>query len=126
MYYKLVLLDNASGRPLDEWNLVLPATVGRTEDCSIVLKDPSISRKHCRFSINAYDAMVVQDLGSTNGVYVRDERVKQATIVVGETFQIGAMEFRVEMIDAPLPIKDRPTVDDSLFETQKVQIYEIP
>lgn len=126
MYYKLVLLDNASKRPLDEWNLSLPATVGRAEDCSIVLKDPSISRQHCRFNINAYGAMVIHDLGSTNGVYVRDERVKQATVIVGEAFQIGSMEFKIEMVDAPLPAKDRPSTSDSLFETQRVQIYEIP
>ena len=126
MYYKLALLDNASGRMLDEWNLILPATVGRAEDCAIVLNDPSISRKHCRFSIDAQGAMVIQDLGSTNGIYVRDERVKHAAIVVGEKFQIGAMEFRIEMVDAPLPAKDRPKVSDSLYTTQKVSGYEIP
>lgn len=126
MYYKLVLLDNASLRSLDEWNLVLPATVGRSEEATVLLNDPSISRRHCKITTNPHGAVVVQDLGSTNGVYVRDERVKSATVTIGEVFQIGGLSVKIEMVDAPLPEKKRAAVHNAMYGTQRVQVYEIP
>ena len=126
MYYKLILHDNATGQVRDEWNLVLPATVGRGEDASICLNDASVSRQHCRFSLNPYGAVTVQDLGSTNGIYVRDQRVKQASITIGETFQIGGLDCKIELIDQPIAERSRPAVEEDMYGTQRVEIYEIP
>lgn len=125
MYYKLVLLDGAGDGSPSEWNLTLPAVVGRGEEADVMLSDPSISRRHCKFTLNAYDAIIVQDLGSTNGVYVRDERVKQAAIVVDEPFQIGARQVKIQMVDAPLPEQKRIANPDSVFGTQKIEIYDL-
>lgn len=125
MYYKLVLYETDTDKVLDEWNLVLPALVGRAPDCPIQLNDPSISRQHCKFGVNPHGAVTIQDVGSTNGVYVRDVRVKQDTIVCGERFQIGSLQVSVESIDAPLEDKTRDQADDSMYSTQKVDVYEI-
>ncbi|MEM7477104.1 MAG: FHA domain-containing protein [Planctomycetota bacterium] len=126
MHYKLVLLDNATAQVRDEWNLVLPASVGRGEDCNIMLNDASVSRQHCRFSMNPYGAVTLQDLGSTNGIYVRNQRVKQAAVTVGETFQIGGMDCKIELVDQPIQERERPAVEEDLYGTQRVEIYEIP
>lgn len=45
------------------------STVGRTSDNDLVLKDPGISRRHAMISVDA-SAVVVTDLGSTNGIRV--------------------------------------------------------
>ncbi len=127
MYYKLEMYEGVGGSSIDAWNLTLPATVGRGEDCQILVNDPSISRQHCRFSVNAYGAVVVHDLGSTNGVYVRDERVKEATIIVGEPFQIGGMTFTVDEISQPIQERKRGGLNDAMLGTRRVaDIYEIP
>src|SRR5215218_7159954 len=43
-----------------------PWTVGRSQECDIVVSDPNVSRKHARLS-RADNGFVVEDLGSTNG-----------------------------------------------------------
>ncbi|MEL6981711.1 MAG: FHA domain-containing protein [Actinomycetota bacterium] len=45
------------------------STVGRTADNDLVLKDPGISRRHALISVDA-SAVVVTDLGSTNGIRI--------------------------------------------------------
>jgi len=45
------------------------STVGRTADNDLVLKDPGISRRHATIDVDAA-AVVVTDLGSTNGISV--------------------------------------------------------
>ena len=45
------------------------STVGRTADNDLVLKDPGISRRHATISVDA-SAVVVTDLGSTNGIRI--------------------------------------------------------
>ncbi len=45
------------------------STVGRTSDNDLVLKDPGISRRHATIDVDA-TAVVVTDLGSTNGIRV--------------------------------------------------------
>lgn len=127
MYYKLVLLEGAVAGGRREWNLSFPTIVGRGEEVGIVLNDPSISRRHCKFSVNAHGAVAVQDLDSKNGIYVRDERVKSATILLGEAFQIGGLRVKVEEISAPLDAHtaQHTTSDDRMYETQHLRTFEI-
>lgn len=126
MYYKLVWLDGGTESARGEWNLIFPCIIGRSEEAGILLNDPSISRRHCKFSINAHEEMVVQDLESKNGLYVRDERVKTATIILGEKFQIGALTVKVEEIPNPLPESaSRASSADSMYETQRVPTFDL-
>lgn len=125
MHYKMMLYDNGTGQVHDQWNLVLPCTVGRGEDCEIRINDASVSRQHCRLTTNAYGAVSVQDLGSTNGIYVRDQRVRQAALTVGEVFQIGGVDVKIELVDQPIQEQKRAVAQDDMYGTHKVEIYEI-
>lgn len=125
MHYKMMLFDNGTGQVHDQWNLDLPCTVGRGEDCDIRINDASVSRQHCRLTTNAYGAVSVQDLGSTNGIYVRDQRVRQAALTVGEVFQIGGVDVRIEVVDQPIEEQKRVVAEDDMYGTHKVEIYEI-
>jgi pSer/pThr/pTyr-binding forkhead associated (FHA) protein len=66
-----------------------PITIGREESCEFVLEDSSISRKHA--VIESDGATVwVKDLGSTNGSFVNNMRIKRKTeIGDGTTFILG-------------------------------------
>ncbi len=66
-------------------------TIGRKRDSDLVLDLDSISRKHVKIEIGS--EIIIHDLDSTNGVYVRNVKVKESLIEIGESFNIGGMEF---------------------------------
>ena len=77
--------------------LVAPTTIGRGPDNSIIIEETTASRSHASVSF-LEGAWTVEDLGSTNGVFVAGERITKAALGHGDTFQIGVYTFRlVEM-----------------------------
>jgi len=76
---------------------VLPegnTTVGRHPESDIFLNDVTVSRQHCRFLIEE-ESLIVEDSGSTNGTYVNDARVDQATLKAGDEVLVGRFHFVV-------------------------------
>lgn len=62
--------------------------VGRSQDCDLVLRDPSVSGRHARLSWRG-DAILLEDLGSANGTWVDGQRVRQLEIRVGAEVTLG-------------------------------------
>ena len=56
--------------------------VGREPGCDVVLRSNEVSRRHARFYVRAGD-LVVEDLGSHNGVVVAGARIERPTPLVG-------------------------------------------
>jgi pSer/pThr/pTyr-binding forkhead associated (FHA) protein len=96
MYYKLVRVNTVRGKDQQSWILHLPSTVGRSSDHEVCIDDESISRSHCRFSLNGDGALVVRDLNSMNGTYLDDKKIAQAVLKPGDVIQVGAVTLRVE------------------------------
>ena len=71
-----------------------PVVVGRTGELDMVLSDDLVSRRHARFLLQG-GQLQVEDLGSTNGVFVNGQRVKQAVLALGDRVLIGASILRV-------------------------------
>jgi translation elongation factor EF-G len=69
-------------------------TVGRHPESDIFLNDVTVSRQHCRFLVGD-DGLMVEDSGSTNGTYVNDARVDQATLKAGDEVLVGRFHFVV-------------------------------
>jgi pSer/pThr/pTyr-binding forkhead associated (FHA) protein len=63
-------------------------TVGRGDDCDLVLDDSSVSRQHVRITVEG-STVHVQDLESSNGVRIGGETVREAHLQLGEEFGIG-------------------------------------
>ena len=63
-------------------------TIGRDENNNIVLPDPTISRNHARI-IFENGNWAVEDLGSANGIVVRDMRLEKAFLSPGDTYSVG-------------------------------------
>src|ERR1041384_7087546 len=67
--------------------------IGRLAECDLVLDDALVSRMHARVVVSAA-GVSLEDLHSTNGVYVNGDRIMQvAALNVGDCALIGAQEL---------------------------------
>ncbi len=71
-------------------------TVGRATRADIVLDAALVSRFHCRLSVTPTDTLEVEDLQSTNGTWVNDERVGRLQLAAGDRLRVGRVELKVE------------------------------
>src|SRR5262249_61469514 len=66
-------------------------SIGRSEDSTISINDPAISRRHAVLHVNR--VLALEDLGSANGTYLRGSRVESGNTVqleVGDVVEIGS------------------------------------
>jgi pSer/pThr/pTyr-binding forkhead associated (FHA) protein len=91
--------------------------VGRLPECDVCLDDNLVSRMHARISVQN-GSVVVEDLHSTNGVYVNGLRVGHSTTMrEGDRILIGTTELSLfesrdsslMRIKAARPISSSPT-----------------
>ena len=75
--------------PLDATEYV----VGRGADCDIQVDLDSVSRRHARV-YRTEQEWVVEDLGSTNGSYLNDGQIQEASLRDGDFLKIGAAIFK--------------------------------
>ena len=66
-----------------------PVVIGRNPESSLSVDDDSISGSHARISPDPH-GWVIEDLGSTNGTWLDDQRLLEAApLVVGSTIRLG-------------------------------------
>jgi two-component system cell cycle response regulator len=87
--------------------------LGRDDACDFVLDDPSVSRRHSRAYVDSTPgratAVVIQDLGSTNGTLVNGKGVERVRLKHGDRVHVGDVLLRFEMLD-PVDIAYRDGV----------------
>jgi hypothetical protein len=79
-------------------------TIGRTPDNDLQIDAECISRHHA-VVLFTNDATVIEDLNSTNGVFVNGNKVNRCTLAEGDTVTIGVTTFRFAL----KPVTDRAT-----------------
>jgi pSer/pThr/pTyr-binding forkhead associated (FHA) protein len=86
----------------------LPAVIGRGTTAEICIDDPHISRKHARIS-REEGGLLVEDMGSANGVFVNDERLTAPRpLQPGDRISLGPnLCFRLELATA-VPVAPPP------------------
>lgn len=57
--------------------------------CNFVLDDPEASRQHARLSLGKPGKLSLENLSTTNGTYVNDQRVDQADLSPGDRIRFG-------------------------------------
>ena len=84
----LVLSDNLLG---ESYLLRKKITVvGRGSDCDMIIKDPLVSKKHCRISSDEESIFFIEDLGSKNSTYLNGRAVTEPVhISYGDRIIIG-------------------------------------
>ena len=80
-------------------------SIGRHPECSIVLTDPEVSRRHAAI-VGSGDSFFIVDLRSANGVYVNDKSTLECSLDSGDEIVLGAtrLDFFSEGEDQPLPL----------------------
>ena len=80
--------------------------IGRTEECQIILQDPSISRKHAKVVVDQSGVRVL-DLKSKNGTKLNGTQVMEAVLKNGDRLHLG--KFEITFSDA---LESRVVLDD--------------
>ena len=82
---------------IDEGEHVL----GRDPDVEIFLNSPGVSRRHALIRVSSGGA-AIEDLGSKNGTFVGDERVKGSrSLDDGDIIGVGSVTLTIRVIQAP-------------------------
>ena len=71
-------------------------TVGRTARADFILDAALVSRLHCRLTADRSDQLIVEDLGSTNGILVNGRKVDRSVLRAGDQLTVGRVEFVVK------------------------------
>jgi pSer/pThr/pTyr-binding forkhead associated (FHA) protein len=70
-------------------------TLGRATRADFVVDVALVSRFHCRFTVTPDGVLELEDLDSTNGTFVNDERVRRLVLKPGDRVRAGRIELVV-------------------------------
>jgi pSer/pThr/pTyr-binding forkhead associated (FHA) protein len=77
--------------------------IGRTPEADLQIRASHISRQHARLLVGPA-AVILEDLGSTNGCFVNGRRVKKQLLQNEDVLMIGKTRFRF----TARPVADAP------------------
>ena len=70
-------------------------TVGRVEDNTFQIADPSVSSHHCEVHLRGSE-IFVRDLNSTNGSFINNDKITEQILKPGQTLRLGQVELKLE------------------------------
>ncbi|MSU57988.1 MAG: FHA domain-containing protein [Pedosphaera sp.] len=119
---KLVILSQGLTGKTHELK-VDKTTIGRVDDNTLPITEPSVSSHHCEVLLRGTD-VVVKDLNSTNGTFINGEKVTgEAPLKPGQILRLGRIELRLET-DAPMPASKKP-VDSTMVIQRGVSLTDL-
>src|SRR4051812_16416704 len=98
---KLVVLSAGFNGRTHELN-VDKTTIGRVDDNTFQIADPSVSSHHCEILLRGTD-VVIHDLGSTNGSFINGDKISESVLRPGQTLKLGQIEMQLVPDGAPIP-----------------------
>jgi len=115
------LLVSTEGRTVQELPLRIGRlVVGRTTDNDLQIDSRFVSRHHCQI-VSTAQSCVIEDLNSTNGIYVHSKRVRRHYLNDGDVVVIGKHELIY--VDERLP-KVRGSFTSTIPSTQHSDDHE--
>jgi hypothetical protein len=83
----------------------LPATIGRGYQCEVIVSDPLVDAEHARVALDDQGRMVLEDLGSRNGLFADGVRGRMSRVPIGgvTTARIGHTLLRIVPEGAAVP-----------------------
>jgi len=71
-------------------------TIGRRESDLLLADDNQVSRSHAEISVDDAGLATLTDMGSTNGVWVNNQRIQSIVLSPGDVIRIGTTLFKAE------------------------------
>ncbi len=97
------------------------ASVGTAADNDVVLADDAVSRYHLELAV-VPDGIAVRDLGSTNGTFAGNVRVRDAVVPRGSQLRVGVTVLLLDAADAPRPTADaEPELPGMVFASEAMR-----
>src|SRR5579864_6796469 len=119
---KLVLLSaGMTGRTHDL--IGDKTTIGRVEDNTFQIAEPSVSSHHCEVLLRGND-VVIKDLNSTNGTFINGEKISESAIKPGQILRLGQIEMRLET-DTPAAAASKKPQDQTMVMQRGVSLTEL-
>jgi predicted component of type VI protein secretion system len=135
---KLVILTQGMVGRAHELN-VDRTTVGRVEDNTFQIADPSVSSHHCEILLRSGE-ILIRDLNSTNGTFINEARITESVLKPGQTLRLGQIEMKLEdgsagsapapaapatPAGAPSPAPAKKTVEGTLIMPRGVSLSDL-
>ena len=98
-------------------------TIGRVEDNTLQITEPSVSSHHAEILLQGSDVMV-RDLNSTNGTFINGEKITEKVIKPGQILRLGQIELRLET-DAPAGASAKKHIDQTMVMQRGVSLNEL-
>ncbi|HWF19929.1 MAG TPA: FHA domain-containing protein [Verrucomicrobiae bacterium] len=103
-------------------------TIGRVEDNTFQIAQPSVSSHHCEILLKGSD-VVVKDLNSTNGTFINNQQIAgEAVLKVGQILRLGQVDIRLESGQAPAagtPASGKRLVDSTMVIAKGVSLEQL-
>lgn len=109
------------------WNISGNISIGRDQECDIVINDRQVSRIHAQIKMSKSGELLITDLNSKNGTFVNGEVINKPVILKdGDEIKVALVqEFVFVSSDATLPLDQSHLREQSsskkLFIEQKAR-----
>lgn len=120
---KLVLLSQGLTGRTHELK-VDKTTIGRVEDNTFPIIEPSVSSHHCEVLLRGSEVFV-KDLNSTNGTFINGEKISESVLKPGQVLRLGQIEMRLEAEGAPAAAGSKRPVDSTMVIQRGVSLTEL-
>ncbi|MGO9934676.1 MAG: AAA family ATPase [Steroidobacteraceae bacterium] len=92
--------------------------IGRTPDNDLQIDSKFISRHHCQIVTRA-DSCLIEDLNSTNGIFVQSKRVRRHNLNDGDVVKVGFHEIMYIDERAPRSRNPRQAAESEMTDNPK-------
>jgi predicted component of type VI protein secretion system len=82
-------------------------TIGRVEDNTFQIADPSVSSHHCEAHLRGSE-ILIRDLNSTNGSFINGEKIAEQVLKPGQILRLGQVELKLEAEGVPATSPSMP------------------
>jgi pSer/pThr/pTyr-binding forkhead associated (FHA) protein len=129
---KLVIQNQGMTGRAHELN-VDRTTIGRVDDNTLQIADPSVSSHHCEVQLHGSE-ILIRDLNSTNGSYINGEKITEKVLKPGQTLRLGQVELKLEAegatasspaSSAPAPAPAKKQVDATMIMPRGVSLDQL-
>lgn len=86
------------------WEIILKPgfnSIGRSQENDFTISHGSVSTLHCQIIVDA-GTVKIEDLGSTNGTFIDEQRTREARLTPGQKIRLGDIGMRLELDGAAL------------------------